>query len=69
MIEQYLSNTNESATVRKILTSHNLNKAVIKEKKAHTRGRSPLHMFHPSMYPISLRVVPNIRVLLLVTEM
>jgi hypothetical protein len=24
---QYLSNTNESATVRKILTSHNLNKA------------------------------------------
>jgi hypothetical protein len=28
MIEQYLSNTNESATIIKILTSHDLNNAV-----------------------------------------
>jgi nitrate reductase gamma subunit len=27
MIKQYLLNTNESVTVKKILTSHNLNKA------------------------------------------
>jgi hypothetical protein len=37
MIEQYLSNTNESTTVRKILTFRNLNKAPLEKSAIYTK--------------------------------
>jgi hypothetical protein len=61
MIEQYLSNTNESATVRKILTSHGLNKAIIRrqENGRATSTQPPRYFFFEEQ--CGVRILASVR--------